>query len=237
MLCTRTLETVTHGKRLRVTLWCYFLAMPHMEQKLVIALVLGLTAFTVGGQERNNQPNINDLELTPKEVVEQLWNMATRGDLLTKAGWIRASQFFTTPVAPPAHHVVLVMSNRYGVVGVSIEGNSAKVQLAYDKVGQLDSQLRFTSAPPTNACETAEEYHLVTTHRHIVTYASDGKTKVEDKEIPESIIWQIEGATSWPPWTTVNAAIRYVLEQKARATDPVVKKNADHTIEQLLALH
>jgi hypothetical protein len=210
--------------------------MLRVGKKLTIGLVLELAACSAIGQERN-KPNINDLELTPKEIVEQLWSMATRGDLLTKAGWIRASQFFTTPATPPGNHVVLVVSNSYGVVGVFMEGNSAKVQMACDKVGQLDSELRFTPTPPTNAYETAEEYHLVTTHRHIVTYASDGKTKVEDKEIPESIIWQIEGATLWPPWTTVNTAIRYVLEQRAKATDPIVRKNAEVTIQKLLALH
>lgn len=208
--------------------------MPRIRQKLVNAFVLGLTVFTVSGQEHNKKPTINDLELTPKEVVEQLWSMATRGDLLSKAGWIRASQFFTTPVAPPGNGVVLVTSNMYGVVSVSIEGNSAKVQMVYDKVGQLDSQLRFTPAAPT---ETAEEYHLITTHRHIVFYASDGKTKIEDREIPESVIWQIEGATSWPPWTTVNTAIRYVLEQRAKTTDPLIRKNADETIQKLLTFH
>jgi hypothetical protein len=211
--------------------------MPHTEQRLIFAFVLGLAAFTVSGQEHNKKPTINDLELTPKEVVEQLWSMATRGDLLTKAGWIHASQFFTTPAAPPGNGAVLVVSNMYGVVGVSIEGNSAKVQMAYDRVGQVDSQLRFTPAAPTKAYQTAEEYQLITTHRHIVFYAADGKTKVEDREIPESIIWQIEGATSWPPWTTVNTAIRYVLEQRAKTTDPLVRKNADETIQKLLAFH
>ena len=48
---------------------------------------------------------------------------------------------------------------------------------------------------------------------------------------------RIEGSPLWPPWTTVNTAIRYVLEQKAKATDAAVKKNADETIEAMLALH
>ncbi|HTZ48758.1 MAG TPA: hypothetical protein VMH20_14275 [Verrucomicrobiae bacterium] len=212
--------------------------MPHTEQRLIFAFVLGLAAINASGQEHSNKPSINDIELTPKEVVEQLWSMATRGDLLTQAGWIHASQFFTTPAASPGNGTVLVVSNEYGIVAVSIEGNSAKVQMAYDKVGQLDSQLRFTRATtPANIYQTAEEYHLITTHRHIAFYASDGKTKVEDRVIPESIIWQIKGATSWPPWTTVNTAIRYVLEQKAKTKDPLVRKNADETIQKLLALH
>jgi hypothetical protein len=45
--------------------------------------------------------------------------------------------------------------------------------------------------------------------------------------------WQIEGPQG-APWTTVNTAIRYVLEMRAKAKDPQIKRNADDTIGQLL---
>jgi len=180
--------------------------------------------------------NINDLELTPKEVVEQLWNMAMRGDLLTTDGWNRSCQYFTKPVSAPGNKVVSVVSNDYGIVRNSVEGKSATVWIGFRKLGQIDSRLRFTPEPPSNAYDSAEEYRLVVGHRHIITYGADGKTKLQDKEIMESIIWQIDGSPG-PPWTTVNTAIRYVLEQKAKATNPLVLKNADQTLTKLLALH
>jgi hypothetical protein len=210
---------------------------PRLEKELTVGLLIGLAVCPVVAQECN-KPNINNLELTPKEVVEQLWNKATAGDLLTSKGWIRASQYFSTSAIPPGNQVIVVMSNTYGVVSVSVEGKSAEVQIAYYKLGELDSQLRFTPAPkpPPDVYQTSEEYHLAAIHRHIVTYTSDGKT-LSDKEIPESVVWQIEGSLSGPPWTTVNTAIRYVLEQKVKATDPVVRKNSDDTLQKLLALN
>jgi hypothetical protein len=190
-----------------------------IQRKLIIGLVLsGLLVSSVTGQIP---------ESTPKDTVEQLWSVATRGDLLTVTGWARASSLFTRPTASPGNAAILVVSNIYGVKRVSVEGKSAKVQVECGKLGLLDSQLRFTREPPTDAYETDEEYHLVSSTKYPVAHGPDGKTQV----------WQIEGSPLWPPWTTVNTAIRYVLEQKVKATDPVVKKNADHTIEQLLALH
>jgi len=197
---------------------------------VTLSFFLALGIFSVAAQ------NINDREATPKEIVEQLWSMATRGDLLNLTGWTQASGLFTQPVPPPGNKVVLVMSNHYGVVQVSIKENSANVSMACTKLGQLDSELRFTPAPATNVYQTGLGYHLVTGHRHIIMYDHDGKTKLQDKEIPESIIWQIEGSQG-QPWTTVNTAIRYVLEQKAKATDPAVKQNADRTLAKLMALH
>jgi hypothetical protein len=35
----------------------------------------------------------------------------------------------------------------------------------------------------------------------------------------------------------VNTAIRYVLEKREKATDPVIRKNADETLARLLKLH
>jgi len=46
----------------------------------------------------------------------------------------------------------------------------------------------------------------------------------------------IEGPPA-PPFATVTAAIRYVLEMSRKTTDPVVKKNADETLTELLKRH
>ena len=168
---------------------------------------------------------------TPQESVEQLWSAATRGDLLTTSGRARASSLFTRPTASPGNGGILVLSNIYYVTWVSVEGKSAKVQVAYGKLGHIDSRLRFTREPPTTAYETDEEYHLTSSLKYSATLP-DGRPN-----LPETVVWRIEGSPLWPPWTTVNTAIRYVLEQKAKTTDATVRKNADETIAALLALH
>jgi hypothetical protein len=208
--------------------------MHKMSQRFLFVSLFVFAVTTLRAQEA--KPNINDFERSPKEIVEQLWTMATRGDLLTSEGWNRACQLFTKPVLSPENKSILIMSNDYAVARASIEGNTAKVWMQFTKLGQIDSQLRFIPAPPTNAYATAVQYDLVASHRHMVMYGLDGKTKLQDKEIPESVIWQIDGSQG-QPWTTVNTAIRYVLEQKAKTTSALVKKNADLTLKELLTLH
>jgi len=189
---------------------------------LLVGLVLsGLLVCPVKGQRP---------ESTPKETVEQLWSAAVRGDLLTTSGWTRASSVFTKPTASPGNDVILVVSNIYGVTWVSVEGESAKVQVECGNLGRIDSRLRFTREPPTKAYATAWEYHLISSPKYSVTLP-DGRPNPSN-----IVVWRIDGSPPRPPWTTVNTAIRYVLEQKAKTTDAAVKVNADETIKALLAL-
>jgi hypothetical protein len=51
-------------------------------RSLDVLVSLLLVAILTRGQALTT--NINDLELKPKEVVEQLWNMAMRGDLFNE---------------------------------------------------------------------------------------------------------------------------------------------------------
>jgi len=43
---------------------------------------------------------------SPNEVVDELWRMATQGELLTPDGWRRAGGFFTKPTPYPGNKVV-----------------------------------------------------------------------------------------------------------------------------------
>jgi hypothetical protein len=38
-------------------------------------------------------------------------------------------------------------------------------------------------------------------------------------------------------WTTVNGAIRYILEMRERTADPALKANAEKTLDTLMQLH
>jgi len=37
-------------------------------------------------------------------------------------------------------------------------------------------------------------------------------------------------------WTTLNTAIRYVLEKRKAMSDPIARKNADQTLSKLLKM-
>jgi hypothetical protein len=62
-------------------------------------------------------------------------------------------------------------------------------------------------------------------------FKEDGKTVEREISGPEE--WKIEGSAE-SRWTTVNAAICYVLEMRSKTTDPTVKANADKTIAALM---
>lgn len=201
---------------------------------LGIGLMMALSTNIAAPQAATG--SVYDLEPKPREIVEQLWSMAMRGELLNRNGWDRSSELFTKPIPFPASEPFSVMSNSYTVVRNSVQDKTAVIWMDCTKLGQIDSNLHFTPAPPTNAYATAMGYNLVATHKHFIMYSADGKVKLRDEEIPESLIWKIDGSQDHP-WTTVNTAIRFVLERKAKATDTLVKRNADQTLTTLLTLN
>jgi hypothetical protein len=67
-------------------------------------------------------------------------------------------------------------------------------------------------------------------------YGPDGKTKVGDRVIPGTHVWMIYGSLD-QPWTTVNTAIRYVLEKRDKTKDSELINNANRTLDILKTLH
>jgi len=194
---------------------------------LLILLLCGAPVWT--------QTRICDGD-TPKEVADSLWTAATRGELLTAEGRNKSSQaFFTNPTPPPGNGGVLIVSNYWGPPGGEVSENSANVSVGFEDLGQIDSALRYTPPKPRTALKTAMLYHFVLTPGYSVMYGSDGKT-VKEKKPSGCSFWQIDGSLG-APWTTVNTAVRYVLETRAKTTDPVIRKNADETLAKLLQLH
>jgi len=76
-------------------------------------------------------------------------------------------------------------------------------------------------------------YHLVAVPAYSTMHSSDGKVS---KKPVGARFWQIQGPPG-APWTTVNTAIWYVLEMRAKTADPVIKKNVDQTLAELMTLH
>jgi hypothetical protein len=170
------------------------------------------------------------------EVVDELWRMATRGELLTPEGWHQACGFFTNPTPFSGNKVILVMSNDWGPsYGDRSKSDSTDVELGYFDMGKIDAELRYTPPPKTEFVKTGFLYHLAAVPAYSMMYGPDGKTLVEKKPVGYRF-WQIQGSPGLP-WTTVNTAIRYVLEMRGKTTDPTIKKNADETLAKLLRLH
>jgi hypothetical protein len=196
-----------------------------MRSLCIIALVSTLVTLSA------SQSSITS---PPEKVVEQLWAMATRGGLLTRDGRKSASKLFVRSIDFAEPNLIRVVSNSYGVAPAMINGDTAKLVVWCKEIGKIDSKLRFTPAPNSPSYKTARGYTVVLPTSKLRTYASDGKTLVgETKGAPE---WKIDG----PPddqFTTVNTAIRYVLEKRDSATDSTMKDNADNTLTILKRYH
>jgi hypothetical protein len=183
------------------------------------------------------QPPLVASGISPKEATEQLWTMATRGELLTPEGWDKASRsFFMHPASAPENKVVFVVSNYWGPPSEQIKGDKADVTVGFGDAGKIDSALRYLPPQPTRAIKTGMLYHFVLAPTHWTMFKSDGKAITGKEEKSGPVTWQIDDPPG-PPWTTVNTAIRYVLEIRNKTTDPVIKKNADETLLKLLRLH
>jgi hypothetical protein len=172
---------------------------------------------------------------TPKEVIEELWGMAVRGGLLTPKGWNRAGDYFTDPTPWTTNMTVVVMSNDYGFDESSISGGTAKAAMMCTELGQIDANLRYTPLPPRQSFKSGIGYDLVAVPAHTLI-SVPGTKKPEEKVSANVTYWKVKGSPG-NPWTTVNTAIRYVLQMREKAADPAIKKNADQTIAKLLRLN
>lgn len=177
--------------------------------------------------------------LSPKDVVERLWKEATEGKLLTPDGWNEISPLFVTLEAFPVNASVQIVSNNWGVGHSSVRNDTAEVDMEYTDVGTVDPSLKYSPPPRTRSYktdETAMVFHLVFVPTHWTMFKSDGKALTGKEERTGPLEWQIQEPVGLP-WTTVNTAIRYVLEKREIATDPALRKNADETLHALLKLH
>jgi hypothetical protein len=173
----------------------------------------------------------------PQEVVEDLWRRGATGELLIEKGRKDALSLFVKGAGESATQEVRVFSEYYGVNMTSVDGNHATVQVEYADLGIISSNLTYRPAAQSSDYKTSFEFRLVSTPAHMRIYSPDGRTIVEEKEIPNTAVWQIEESPIVFGWTTVNAAIRYTLEKRSVTKDPQIRKNADETISKLLKLH
>jgi hypothetical protein len=206
-----------------------------MNKLVIVSTLCIFIAISASGQ------CASDPAPSPKTVVEQLWMKATQGDLLTPEGWDKAAKsLFVDPKPTPGNKVIQIISNEWGLPGEEINGDKAKVYMGYEDAGQIDSTLRYTPPKSANWIKTGMSYQLILVPTYAIFYAPDGRTVIEKK--PTGChAWQIQNpsgpSVQGSPWTTVNTAIRYVLEMRAKTNDPSIKKNVDETLEKLLKRH
>jgi len=200
-----------------------------MRQLFTLGVVLILCVAT--SAEEPMQPGTR----SPNQVVDELWTMATQGELLSAEGWHRAGGLFTDPT-PQAGKAILVVSNYWGPASeVRSTGETAEVTQGYVDMGRIDSALHYSPPRGSAVGKTALVYHLVTVPTYLMMYGPDGKTLL-NKKPAGTRVWQIKDPQGLP-FATVNTAVRYVLEMRDKTTDPAIRKHGDETLARLLKLH
>jgi len=194
-----------------------------------IVLILTITFVRVAFAQTPSVPSES-----PREVLESLWKIAASGDILTPEGWKRAGANYVNPAPWTGNKTVLVMSNDYAFDSVSTKGAKLNAAVTCEQLGQIDSALRYTLAPPSPYFKSGLGYDFETVPSHMLFIGPDGKK--EDRTNPKLTYWKIVGPQG-TPWTTVNGAIRYVLEMQRKTTDPKIRSNADRSLAMLLKQH
>jgi len=169
--------------------------------------------------------------MNPKEIVDELWRLAAQGQLLTPQGWERAAKLFTEPTRFSAPQSIVVVANEWGPANAfNMKDRAAEADVGFTSLGTIDPALHFTPAR-TRAQKEVVHYELVAVPEYTMMYGPDGKTLISRRPTGTST-WQIKGSQGHA-FTTANTAIRYVMNQREKTHDPVVKKNADQTLRIL----
>jgi len=211
--------------------------------RLSLPLVLLLASGLANGQASTR----NDCD-RPKEIVDLVWRLATQGDLLTAEGWDKMARGAfaypppavggkVAPIRPQGGKTIRVVSNDWGIVGCTMEPDTARVVVEYYDAGSIDETLQYRPGkepPPMGKSEMMFTLAFVAGHWETYKSKGDAMEVAEVKTTPPA--WRIESPQG-PAWATVNAAIRYLLEMREGTRDPETKKNADETLSRLLHFH
>lgn len=193
--------------------------------KLVFPILIALVLAS--GTVATQTPQAR--EKSPREVAEQYQRMIADGSLLTSEGWSKANEVFLRPSPPPRDKVVIVTSKRGQLDERWIKNNQAEVdEWGIYNLGRIDSKLRYEPSPKTKSDWAVYVYHLVFTDKHW----EPGAKGQPATEVSGPREWKLDGSQS-VRWATVDAAIRYVTEMRDKATDSIVKKNAERTLATL----
>jgi hypothetical protein len=220
-----------------------------MKSWIVFALVAVLSLPAAARCVSTPGKSVPETQLSPEDVIEKLWKVAAEGELLTPKDWDRAVRGFASdyPIPSPGDTMkrvftnppspLLVTSNGWGILFCRIEGNSAEVVMEYVDNGRIDSKMRYSPGKDFGPMgKTALVYKLIFAPSHYPTYVGEGNVLKVDRIMTGPAAWQL-AKTPPLPWTTVNTAIRYVLETREKTHDPVIRANATKTLAQLLKLH
>jgi hypothetical protein len=192
-----------------------------------IGLVFTVPTGRTGAAAQNSKEQLKPTE----SLVRRYEKLIAAGDILTPAGWKRASQLFekSNPY-PPSGEIYVVSTG--GAVGEDwVKGDRAQVETKWDdNYGTIDSALRYKPPSPSGRIAMVQMFSLVLTHAQ-----PDGSVNSTSATESPATEWKFEGDLHIRS-ATIYAAIKYVERMRDRSTDPAIRENADRTIAALKRL-
>jgi hypothetical protein len=160
---------------------------------ILAPVVLAQNAET--GVDKNMEP-IQGKSQT--EVVDEVWRLATQGELLTSDGWSKVCGLFTKPAPFPGDKEIRIVSNDWGPsYEYKSRPESTDVALGYTDLGKINSVLQYAPPTKTEFVKTAFLYRLVAVPAYLMMYGPDGKTLIEKRSVGHRV-WQVEGSPGTP---------------------------------------
>ena len=169
---------------------------------------------------------------SPKRVVATYRRVDANGERLTTSGWKKCNVFFLHPGFPPRDRVIGVMAGE--IVGeATVKGDKAEVWTEFDFLGKVYPTGRFSrsldgSPPVKGPVPSSSKYRLILVDQHSNSGAGEAAGGGASR-------WKIEDFAS-DSMVKVNVAIRYLERLRDKSDNDDVKKNAERSIAELMAL-
>lgn len=170
---------------------------------------------------------------SPLQVFQRFFELESTGKGLSPDGWRELADFFVETPKPKWHKIHIV-----DVVDVGealIEGDTAEIGVRANSLGDLDSSLRLSGAPPCPPSPVSACYGDTGGFGYTFLL-SEKPWDGTGKESTGPLAWRIYNFDPEEQRITLDTAIRYVKEMRDKTNDPVVRKNADKTLATLMKL-
>jgi hypothetical protein len=173
---------------------------------------------------------------TPSQVFQRFVKLEKGGEGLTPEGWNSQVVFFALRPGPLWEHVLVIGDDPWTSfeARLSPEGDLAEIGFSCHPVAYLRSSMRLTYAAPgaprvtPDCCAQDTGYVFRLSDKYWQT-EPDGSVK----EVMGPLAWRIVEAYPSAPWVTLEVAIHYVTDVRDKATDPVIRANAEKTLASL----
>jgi hypothetical protein len=210
--------------------------MKMMYRWIILAAVLGLSAI-VSGAQTPGEP-----QQSAQETAEHFFKMETQGrwlgpehsdELQNFYRYVGGSWASPAPILVLKAYHVGSARKRVGYQGVV----DYQVEVDYSEWGQIDSVLNFTAAQAPSG-KTAAAGQPVEQPIYVTFNLSDGVVKSDSSghETVEKARLRWRTDQFLPPAVNVDAALQWVTQMRDKASDPLIKYNADRTIAILKSL-